>query len=297
MLNRFDFLMNDEPLLGGSGGNNGGNDPGDPGAASNEPNGGSPDDFKYPASNFPDGVDKDIAGDPSLKVFIKDEQINMANLMKSYVHSQRLIGKDKLIIPDKHATDSDWAVFYDKLGRPAVDGYEINAEGDKEEFVKSFKEMAHEAGLVNKQAQKMYDFFKEQAIGMNRAATEQQQAAYQAELDGLKKEWGDGYDKQLQLANSALKEFAGEKEIEALKESGLANNITLVKIFNKIAQGLKEDTFKEEAHGTFGATPEEAQRRVNDIMGDKGHPYHDRSHPSHTNAVQEVQKLFEKIYK
>ena len=33
---------------------------------------------------------------------------NMDDFVKSYLHSQKLVGADKIPVPNKHATDDDW---------------------------------------------------------------------------------------------------------------------------------------------------------------------------------------------
>ena len=52
---------------------------------------------------------------------------DMDGFVKSYLHSQKLVGSDKIPIPNKYATDEDWNAVYEKLGKPtSPDGYEYN---------------------------------------------------------------------------------------------------------------------------------------------------------------------------
>ena len=82
--------------------------------------------------------------DPSL-TDIKD----VANLAKSYVHSQKMIGKDRITLPGKEATDEEWGTFYSELGRPEEaksydfgerpslpEGLEYDEDFDYEEYKK-----------------------------------------------------------------------------------------------------------------------------------------------------------------
>ena len=49
---------------------------------------------------------------------------NMNDFVKSYLHSQKLVGADKIPVPNKMATDEDWNAVYERLGRPETpDGY------------------------------------------------------------------------------------------------------------------------------------------------------------------------------
>ena len=42
----------------------------------------------------------------------------MNDFVKSYLNAQRLVGANKVAIPNKMATDDDWQEVFDKLGRP-----------------------------------------------------------------------------------------------------------------------------------------------------------------------------------
>ena len=70
-------------------------------------------------SDWRSGLPEDVAGDPSL-ADIKD----VSSLAKSYVHAQRMVGRDKVSIPQEGAGEDEWNSFYDRLGRP--EKYEIN---------------------------------------------------------------------------------------------------------------------------------------------------------------------------
>ena len=40
---------------------------------------------------------------------------NMNDFVKSYLHSQKLVGADKIPVPNKMATDEDWNAVYEDL--------------------------------------------------------------------------------------------------------------------------------------------------------------------------------------
>ena len=44
----------------------------------------------------------------------------MDDFVKSYLSAQKLVGANKVAIPNKMATDEDWDEVYKKLGRPAT---------------------------------------------------------------------------------------------------------------------------------------------------------------------------------
>merc|ERR1712196_598310 len=89
----------------------------------------------------------------------------MGSLAKSYIHAQKLVGADKIPVPNKHATEDDWNAVYSKLGRPETpDGYKFNLPEDQkvnEEGLKVFADHAHKLGLLPNQAEGMVKFYNE----------------------------------------------------------------------------------------------------------------------------------------
>jgi hypothetical protein len=248
-------------------------------------------------SNMPDwlkGVDPEIAGDPSLKVFN-----NPQDLIKSYVHAQKMLGKDKAVLPGKNSTDQDWKQFYQKIGLPAeMDQYQIN-KGEKyvvqDEVMAEFKKLAFDANMLPGQAQKVMDWFNEKAAsGMNASSTQQEQALTSG-WEELGKEWGNGFDKNMASAKSVIKEFGDESFVNYLNESGLGDDPKLARFLASIGQNLREDSFKDDAISHFGMTPAEAKSTYHKIIGDANHPYRNSQHPDHKAAVMEVNKLFEQM--
>ena len=88
---------------------------------------------------------------------------NMDDFVKSYLHSQRLVGADKIPVPNKMATDEDWKAVYDRLGRPETpDGYKYNLPKEtklEEKTLKAFSEEAHKLGLLPKQAEGIINYY------------------------------------------------------------------------------------------------------------------------------------------
>ena len=69
----------------------------------------------------------ELKADKSLEN-IKD----IESLAKSFVHAQKLVGADKIPVPNKFATEKDWDAVYEKLGRPKnSDGYKFNLPEDQ----------------------------------------------------------------------------------------------------------------------------------------------------------------------
>jgi hypothetical protein len=242
--------------------------------------------------NWKDSLPDDLKADPSLSSIM-----DIQSLAKSYVHGQKMIGKDKIIIPDKFATDEDWSKVYQKLGVPeSADKYELKADGMDEDFVKGFKELAVKNGILPRQADKLFEFYNSHVDKVISDNETENKRVFEESVNGLKKEWGNGYERKLQAASGLFNSIADEDSKKIFNESGLGNNPVVIKMFAKLAEQMGEDKFvNAESTGSMGMTPAEAQTKINEIYGNKDHPYYNKSHPSHKDAINEMTKLFQAV--
>ena len=114
-------------------------------------------------ANWKDGLPDDLKTEKALES-IQD----IPGLAKSYIHAQKMIGSDKIPVPNKYATDEDWQAVYNKLGRPETpDAYEFNLKDNSnidENALKGFKETAHKNGLLPKQAEAIMNFYNDMTM-------------------------------------------------------------------------------------------------------------------------------------
>ena len=245
--------------------------------------------------SWKESLPEDIKEDPSLGSIEPVE-----NLAKSYVNAQRLIGKDKIVVPGEFATEEEWKTnVFSKLGLPdSVDKYEIQVAGGEaldQEFFGGFKKAAHEAGVLPTQAQKIFDWYGKEAVRQGEAATQAAQTNVNEKVEELKKDWGGAYEAKVKAAQAAVAHFTDTDFKEYLDESGLGNDPNLIKTFAKIGETLTEDQFKESGPVKLGTTPTDAQAQINTVMGDPNHAYHNKNHPNHKNAVAEVQRMYQHL--
>lgn len=227
---------------------------------------------------------------------------NIEALAKSYINAQKLIGADKIAVPSKHATEEDWKAVFHKLGLPQdMKEYSVNRPKDAtfdDEFVGQFKEAAFKAGVLPKQAQSLVDWFNQANQKIAGTMATQKEEAVAKEIEALKTEWGQAFQHKIGHANQLLREFGG-KELEAyLQQTGLANDTKLVRLLSKIGEKYyAEDAIVGAGKVQTGPkSPEEAKKEIAKVMGEPGHPYHDKAHPGHKNAVQEMAQFFEMAY-
>lgn len=247
---------------------------------------------------YPDGFDETLKGHDSIKKFVDEKGvINNANVLKSYIHAQNLIGKDKIPVPNEHYTEENWNEFFNKIGRPDISEYKIENKVPEgltadDNMFKNFKETAHKLGLLPKQAQGISDFYNGFIAETMKSHQEANEKELKEAITSLKKEWGQGYDSKIKAAEAGLKQFATSEEIQELQKTGLMDSPIVTKLFAKIGEGLSEDVFKGEAKGSFGMTPEQALEKIRTFYA-KDHPYMNKRDPQNAFYREEMVRLHE----
>jgi hypothetical protein len=240
--------------------------------------------------NFKDLIPQSYREEKSLQNFN-----NMEDLLKSYLHAQKLVGADKIPVPNKHATDDDWKEVFKRLGAPEKpEDYKYNIDQLDQTQVAEFNKTAHQLGLLPKQAEGLIKFYNE--LSNNQASSLEQRAAdaqLQTETD-LKKEFGPQYSKRLDQAKRLAVGTLGEEFLEnTILQDGsrLGDNINIIKAFSNLADKLSEDEIvKGDTSGYM--TAKEIEKEINELTQD-GSAYWNKTHPNHAKAVQEVLKLRE----
>ena len=116
--------------------------------------GGSENPWSFDPTSLPD----DLAREPSLRNF--DSVVKLA---KSYVHAVRKMGvpADQLMRVPQNADDPAWNDVYNSMGRPeSADQYTFD-ERYAEANLDDFKNIAHNLGLSQNQAEKILDMYSQ----------------------------------------------------------------------------------------------------------------------------------------
>ena len=245
-------------------------------------------------TNFKDLIPESFKEEKSL-----DNFNNMEDFVKSYLHAQKLVGADKIPVPNKHSTDEDWHEVFKRLGAPETpEDYKYNlkdVELDQNQ-VSEFNKEAHKLGLLPRQAESLIKFYNE--MNSNNAAS-QEEAAAQAQLQTeteLKKEYGPQFAKRLDQAKKLAVSTLGQDFLEHtyLKDgSRLGDNLSVIKAFSNMADKLSEDEIIK-GDGTDYMTAKEIEKEIDDLT-QEGSPYWNKTHPNHQKNIQEVLKLREML--
>ena len=241
-------------------------------------------------SSWRDSLPEDIRSNPALASFT-----DTTNLAKSYLHAQSQIGKKGAIVPDwSKSTDEEKSSFYKAIGLPDPDKYSIKApEGISPEILGGFKAEALKNGVLPHQAEALLNWYH----GFDKATDQASEAEYkktvQANLEGLKKEWGEGYDKEISAARMAVKEFGGDELIKYMNETGVGNDPAIIKAFAKAAKLFGEDKLREGGISDGRMTPQDIKDQIQVIQGSA--EYRDGKHPGHAAAVTKMAGLYKSL--
>ena len=238
-------------------------------------------------------LSEEVRSDKSLEN-IKD----IEGLAKSYVHAQKMVGSDKIPVPNKYATDKDWDAVYEKLGRPkSADGYKYDLPQDKqvdEASLKEFSSQAHKLGLLPGQAQGMVKFYNDITAKSLQDADNKALAARETSTKELKQEWGQAFDQKVSQAATLAKSVGATELLDANLADGtkLGDHPVMIKAFAELAGKMGEDTITQ-ASGPAYLTPNQIEKQIGELT-QPGSAYWDKNHMNHQAAVQEVLALREK---
>ena len=234
-------------------------------------------------------ISEEFRNDPNISKFTEIDA-----LAKSYINATRMIGQDKVAVPNENSTEDQWNEVYGKLGRPeSADKYKLEVKSETapldEGAIKQFAENAHQLGLNNKQAQGILEFYKnsmEGSVQQARVDTETAQANAEAEL---RKEWGRSYEDNIKKAGAVAKANMNAEILNMELKDGtrLGDHPAVIKGFANIANILSEDKLvSTDSESVDQSTDYQAE--ISKIVNDRDGPYWNKSHPDHDKIVQQV---------
>ena len=241
------------------------------------------------AKSWKEAIPEELRNDPNISKFTELEA-----LAKSYVNATRMIGQDKVAVPNNNSTEDQWNEVYDKLGRPeSADKYKLEVKSDvvplDDSAIKQFAENAHQLGLNNKQAQGILEFYKnsmESSAQQSKIDNETAQANAEQEL---RKEWGSNYENNIKKAGSIAKANMNPEVLDMELKDGtrLGDHPAIIKGFANIANLMSEDKLvSTESENVSQGTDYEAE--ISKIVNDRDGPYWNKAHPDHDKVVQQV---------
>jgi len=247
-------------------------------------------------STWKDTISEVYRNDPNIEKFTEIDA-----LAKSYINATRMIGQDKMVVPNKNFTDDQWEEAYVKMGRPeSADKYSLDVKSDvvslDEQAIKSFQEQSFKLGLNNEQAKGVLDFYKNNMEAQTKQAKVDAETTQAQAKNILRQEWGRDYDSNIAKAKSlATANLSPEIfEMQLADGTALGDNVDVIKGFAKIANMMSEDKILSTESENMDRA-EDIQTEIDQIMNDRAGPYYNRTHPDHDKMVQKVYTMREML--
>jgi len=224
------------------------------------------------AANWRDSLPEDIRADKSLDVVT-----DFNGLVSQHVNAQKMLGKDKVVLPGPNATDEEKDAFFTAIGRPATPGdYQFALPDEMKELVnadrlKDAKEIAHKLGITQAQFEGYMKAELEAAGLAVQGAEEQQALDMQNGIDEMRKRFGGAYDERMHIANRLVHEIckgdADESRKIALLEA-FGNNPDFIEFVSDCGAKLVEH--KALIAEMTQDTPKEAVAKLDELRATPG---------------------------
>ena len=249
-----------------------------------------------PTKSWKEAISEEFRNDPNIEKFTEIDA-----LAKSYINATKMIGQDKVAVPNKNSTEDQWNEVYEKLGRPeSPDKYALNIKSDvvpiEDTAVKQFAENAHKLGLNNKQAQGVLEFYKNSMEGQAQQAKIDTETAQAQSEQQLRQEWGRDFESNVKKAGALAKANINPEILDMQLKNGmrLGDHPELIKGFAKIAGMMSEDKIVTTESENVNRTSD-IESEIATIINNREGPYWNRQHPEHDKMVQQVYTLREML--
>jgi len=253
-------------------------------------------DTPAPQSSWKDSISEAYRNDPSIEKFTEIDA-----LAKSYINATKMIGQDKIVIPNKNSTEEVWEEAYTKLGRPETpDQYNLKVQSDvvkmDDNAIKSFAEQSHKLGLNSKQAEGILNFYKDNMEGIAQQSKIDTETAQAQSEQVLRQEWGREFDAKVKQAGAIAKANINPEVLDMTLSNGtrLGDHPEIIKGFAKIASMMSEDKMVSTESENVNSNAD-IESEISSITNDINGPYWNKSHPDHDKVVQQVYTLREML--
>lgn len=221
---------------------------------------------------------------PEIQGYVENKGWNDSPLkaITAYQNLEKFQGvpAEQLIKLPKDMNDAEsMSAIYARLGRPEkAEGYKFDPIQDIEipaDDLKEVSSLAHKLGLNNRQANELVREIATKTAAENAEAAKRIEMEQTAQMNEVKKEWGDKFEERAELARRAVKtalpagldEAGKEQTLTAIEKAiGTAN---FLKMFANFGEKVGEDKIPQsDSTQRFGYTAEQAAADQKQLMAE-----------------------------
>lgn len=259
-----------------------------------------------PAFSWKSNLPADFVNSPTMQKFTDDKD-GLSKAVQSHLSLEKLLGHDKVPIPKDDKDIAGIQAFNKAMGIPdTAEGYGLKDATIPESMKsmsfdkKTFAETIHKFGLTPKQASGLWEAYTQMSMGAyNKYVTDNNTQLAQL-VNGLKQEWGDAYDTNVELGQMVINKFSDSEEAANYITASLLKDPRGVKFMAKIGSQFAENKIGDfKYHTGFSFSPEQAKQEIDKIMNDPQHPYLNpkATNEEHDRAVQYMNQLWAVVNK
>ena len=231
------------------------------------------------AMNWKSGMSDDIRNSPLGQKF-EDTPEGLNEAMKSHANLEKLLGHEKVPIPQGAEDVEGWNRFNKAMGVPdAAEGYGLDDSKLPESMQGitidkgKFAEVVHANKLTPTQAKGLWESYNAINIDTYTKAQQANQARMTDTVNKLRSEWGDAYDTNVELGQTVINKFSEDPETNDYLTATLSGDPKGIKFLAKLGNEFAEMKVGEFAMKRFSLAPEEAQAEIDKMTNDLIGPY------------------------
>jgi len=240
-------------------------------------------------------VPEDIRGDA-----VFDRVSTIQGVFKSLASAEKMIGKNKIAIPNENSGDDEWSAWHKAHGMPdKPDDYKFNlpdgvqADTDQQ---KKYSEVFHSLGLNQKQVDGLVALELARQTSAYETKLAEEKAESQALKETLLSEWGNAYEQKKHLGNVAIEQGV-KGESEEFKDrivEKFGNDPDLIKLLSNLGAKFAE-------HGAVPSslvvadTPAQIDEKINELMASDA--CMNRNHANHKSVMLKIEQLSKELSK
>jgi len=216
------------------------------------------------SSKWLDGLDESLRTDPSLRRFE-----DVGSLAKSYAELRKSVGKNPF--PNEKTSETELQDFWRKAGIPDKEKYNLDVKKYNlpDDVGGKIKELAATNGVTEKGLSSIFDYIQEVDAKQKEEAVAHHSAIITEQVEQLKAEYGQAFDKYRKLAGEVAKDIYSPEEMQVLNERGILKDPLFAKAFMKLAQEkFSEETVDDDGVHSGAMTPDQAKARIKEILSD-----------------------------
>jgi hypothetical protein len=221
-----------------------------------------------PTPTWTESLGDDLKGYVQTKGFKEPKDV-----VESYRNFEKLQGvpKERLLQLPESLETGDMAAIWERLGKPKeAKEYKIEVpkELGDEKFNEWAKETFHKLNMPRGMAEGFINALSERQKGALLEMTDNKLAKVKADETALKKDWGQAFEQNSNIANQAAAKFGISKE----ELTSLGNSLgpaKAMKFLHKLGEGIGEASFVTGNTAPSGhMTPEQAKTQIRELIRD-----------------------------